>query len=387
MSKYFNMQIKFYLASLLFTGITYNMHAQDTTKAKLEFKASGKVWGYVFGDYYYKLHADSMNRGTGEYSNMKENANAFAIRRAYLGYDYNISEKFSAEFLLSHENSYDVQSNRAVFIKAANVKWKNILPKNDLVIGQSATPTWSFVSEKMWGYRSVEKTVTDIHKAGSSNDLGIALQGKIDSAGNFGYNLMVGNGTGSKIENDVFKKMYAEVYAKFLDKKLVVDLYTDYERIQLQLFHKSKMTSKIFLGYQTEKITVGLEAFQQVQQNYAMYTDTTVMKGDTTDVSLFGTAVFLKGVIIKDKLTFFVRADLYDPDSNFNKDYVYAGSYSGYNTEMFSVAGFDYTPMKNIHIIPNVWYRSYQSRAKGASGLAKTDYDLVPRITVHYVFK
>ena len=77
------------------------MYAQDTPKP--EFKPSGKLWGYVFADYYYKVHADSLNRGTGEYSGVKENANAFDFRRVYLGYDYNISEKFSAELLLSHE--------------------------------------------------------------------------------------------------------------------------------------------------------------------------------------------------------------------------------------------------------------------------------------------
>jgi len=169
------MQIKSYLTSLLFASITYTMYAQDTTRAKEKFKPSGKLWGYVFGDYYYKLQADSLGRGTGEYSNMKENANAFEFRRIYLGYDYQISEKISAELLLSHEKNYDANSNRTVFIKSANVRWKNIIPKNDLIIGQSATPTWGFVSEKVWGYRSVEKTVTDFHKAGNSNDVGISL--------------------------------------------------------------------------------------------------------------------------------------------------------------------------------------------------------------------
>ena len=80
--------------------ILSNANAQD---AKPEFKPSGKVWGYAFGDYYYKVHADSANRGALNYSGMAKDANAFEFRRIYLGYDYNISEKISTEFLLSYE--------------------------------------------------------------------------------------------------------------------------------------------------------------------------------------------------------------------------------------------------------------------------------------------
>ena len=36
--------------------------------------------------------------------------------------------------------------------------------------GLQGTPTWN-VSERVWGYRSIEKTVMDLHKIGSSADL------------------------------------------------------------------------------------------------------------------------------------------------------------------------------------------------------------------------
>ncbi len=375
-------------SAILLASMSFNGYTQDTTKTKAEFKPSGKLWGLVFSDYYFKVHADSLGRGTGEYSNIKENANTFEFRRIYLGYDYQISEKFSAELLLAHEKNYDANSNRTVFIKSANVKWKNILPKNDLIIGQSATPTWSFISEKVWGYRSVEKTVTDFHKAGNSNDVGIALQGKIDSAGNFGYNLMVGNGTGSKAETDISKKMYGDIYIKLFNKKLIVDLYADYERTQLSPYEKSKTTFKFFVGYQTEKFTTGIELFHQLHANYALYfNDSTYLSASISDIGISGISIFAKGTLLKDKLGFFIRGDVFDPDVNFNKEYVYQGGYSAYNTEMFSVVGLDYTPVKNVHIMPNVWYSGYASRKKNAKGFEKADYDLVPRLTVHYIFK
>lgn len=357
--------------------------AQD----KKEFKPSGKLWGYAYADYFYKLNADSLGRGTGEYSGQKQHTNAFDIRRAYLGYDYSISENIAAEFLLSHEKNFDASSNRIVFIKAANVKWKEFIPKNDLVLGLSGTPAWGFVTEKVWGYRSVERTLFDMHKTGNSNDLGIALQGRLDSAGFFGYNLMAGNGTGSKAENDKYKKMYGEVYAKLMKGKLILDLYADFERSQLTPYFKSRMSNKFMIAWQSEKITAGVELFRQIQQNQVIYTDTASGKGDTTDASLAGLAIFIRGAIVKDKLNFFLRTDLYNPDQNYNDTYVYAGSYGGYTSETFFLAGIEYAPVKNVRIIPNVWYYIYKSRVKGASGKTATDYDLVPRVTLHYIFK
>src|SRR5674476_1193600 len=70
------------------------------------FKPSGKLWGYAFGDYYYKAHSDAFNRGgSNQYTNIEQTRNAFQIRRAYLGYDYDISPKFSAQLLLAAEDN------------------------------------------------------------------------------------------------------------------------------------------------------------------------------------------------------------------------------------------------------------------------------------------
>lgn len=368
--------------------ISVSVFSQDTTKAK-EFTPStrgGKVWGYVFGDYYYKLHADSTNRAS-QYSNQPADMNGFELRRAYLGYDYNFSEKFSAEILLSHEGNKNADNTRAVFLKSANVRWKNIFKNTDLVIGESSTPAWPMLTEKIWGYRSVEKTTMDMRGAGSSTDIGVSLQGKLDEKGNFGYNIMAGNGTGTKFEIDRFKKFYGDVYAKFWNQKIIVDAYGDYERTQLSPYHKSKMTWKAALAYQTEKITVGTEVFQQTLENNSIYTEPpSSSKIDTVDAVATGISFYSRGIILKDKLEFFARYDIYNPDTKFISDNTYSG-YSAYNTEMFMTAGFDYTPVKNIHIIPNIWYNSYHSRKNGVVGLAKDDYDMVGRLTFHYIFK
>ena len=87
------------------------LKAQYLLNSDSAFKAgapnSGRIWGYVFGDFYYKSHSDSLNRGgNNQYTGIPKNRNAFQFRRIYLGYDYNISSKFSAELLLAAEDNF-----------------------------------------------------------------------------------------------------------------------------------------------------------------------------------------------------------------------------------------------------------------------------------------
>jgi len=116
----------------------------DTTA---EFKPGGNLWGYTFGDFAYKGNADNLNRGgSNQYTGMLPNANAFQFRRIYLGYNYNISQKFSAEFLLAAEDDFNSGSvtegpngtsigdltqggKFAPYVKLANLRWKNIFKK------------------------------------------------------------------------------------------------------------------------------------------------------------------------------------------------------------------------------------------------------------------
>ncbi|MBI4947830.1 MAG: hypothetical protein HY840_15680 [Bacteroidetes bacterium] len=375
------------IATLIFCVRT--SYSQDTTKAKPEFKPSGKVWGYAFGDYFMKMHADSLNRGKTQYANMPNNSNAFEFRRVYLGYNYDISEKFSSEFLLSYEGqTLSDNATRTVFIKAANIRWKKILPNTDLIFGQSATPAFATTTEKIWAYRSVEKTIMDMRGIVSSNDLGLALQSKLISNDKteVGLHLMVGNGTAQKLEFDRFKKIYGGVYALVMNKKILIDLYGDYNRDQNDPYHKSKITMKAAFAYTSDMITAGVELYNQTQEHYAIKADSATGKKDTANVMSFGASVFVKGRIIKDKLGYFARYDMYNPDNTFGADkYYFSGGLP--NTESFITAGLDYTPVKNVHIMPNIWYNSYSSRVKNSSGLTKNDYDMVARLTFYYLFK
>lgn len=387
------MQIKYpfrfkQIFTLAVLGLSISAHAQQDT-AKKEFKPSGKIYGYAFGDYYYKMHADSAGRGINQYSNMPETTNGFEFRRIYLGYDYNISERFSTEFLFAYEGNTLADNSRTVFIKAANVRWKNLYKGADLIFGQQATPAFPMLAEKIWGYRSIEKTILDMRKGASSNDLGIGIQAKIGEKGNFGYNVLVGNGSAQKLESDIFKKFYGDFWVKLLNQKLVFDIYADYERTMMTpVLHKYKSNIKFDAIYTTDALTVGVEVYAQELHNYDGFTNPTVtpFETDTTNGVGMGVSGFVRGTIIKDKLNFFARYDMFNPDTKFHPEDIYSMGAAPV-TETFITAGIDYTPHKNVHIMPNIWYNGYTSRAKSASGHVKSDYDLVPRLTVWYIFK
>ncbi|HEY4799372.1 MAG TPA: hypothetical protein VII99_09885 [Bacteroidia bacterium] len=379
-----------------------------------EFKPSGNLWGYVFGDYYYKVHSDSLGRGGGnvQYRNQsQDNTNAFQIRRAYLGYDYNITEKFSAYAVLAHEQNLDASGNNTMYVKYFYLKWANIFPKSNLLIGQIPTPSFasSFNTEPLWGYRSVERTIMDMHNVSQSTDLGLSLQGKLWEQKNasdslkpalIGYNVAVGNGTSAKPETDRFKKIRGNIYASLLKQKLTVGAYANYSRVQLSPYHMSTTTYKGYAHFKADWFRIGAEVFEQLNENSDIYQSTSTPTSDTVSGAQFGWSVFLSGKIINNKLNYFLRMDQYNPDIKFNSSrYKYVTSATGGNmstttfyTQTFYSAGLDWTPNPRIHIMPNLWYNQYtMMKSTDAAGYplskrAKMDFDLVPRITFYIIF-
>ena len=409
----------YYLLAIVCLFAAGSAQAQFLLNSDSAFKAgtanSGRIWGYAFGDYYYKAHSDSVSRGgSNQYTGIPKSRSAFAFRRIYLGYDYNISKKFSAELLLAAEDNFPAgnppssasasgdelsNSKLSFYIKLANIRWKNVWKGTDLVIGQVATPAFPLLTEKIWAYRSIERTISDIRRT-PSYDLGATLQGTFDpEKQNFGYNLMVGNGSSAKPEADNFKWFYADVWAKFFDKKLVFDFYADYERLNLTpSWHHSRNMLKGFAAYTTPALTIGLEGFinNLKNDNFATTTAGTV---DTISTKASGLSMYIHGNIVKEKLRFFVRYDVYKPlnkvDNNTYTKYVSnTGNYND-NTyrgttalgdqtykQGFLTAGLDFTPVKNVHFMPNIYYNHYSTQL----ATPNSDYDLTYRMTFYFIF-
>lgn len=346
---------------LLFSLVNISISQESTTS---DIESSGKVWGYVFGDYFYKAGGDSVAVGRGLYSSYAKDYNAFEFRRAIIGYDYRISKNFETRFSLSYEGGdFTSSSNRTVFIKDALLTWKEIFNNSDLSVGLMKSPTFGYTSEEFWGYRSIEKTLLDFQGIASSRDIGVSLRGFFNSKKDYGYNMMIGNGKAGKLENNKYKRFYGQLFSYFLGKSILLEAYSDYEKVSPE---RSNTTIKGFLGYQSDKVTAGVEVFQQMQKNAI---------GDTADKKPFGISVFARGIIIKDRLNAFGRFDYSDQDSE--------NSNAGFKESFISV-GLDIIPHKNVHIMPNVWVNTYTD--KSASNIdIKTD--IVPRVTFLYIYK
>jgi hypothetical protein len=374
----------------------------DSTKAQFvsgsdsAFKASapnsGKLWGYMFGDYYVKGSADSLNRGSStQYSGVPKNRNAYQIRRLYLGYNYNITKKFAAEVLLEAAPGEALTDTKlAFYIKLANLRIKDLWKGTDLILGQVGTPGFSMSSEPIWGYRSIEKTIIDV-RGTPSYDLGASLQGKFDpKTANFGYDLMVANGTGAKPEGDNYKWLYGDIWGKFLDKKLYVNLYVDYNQMSpVSGLKHSRSMIKGFVAYTVPTFTVGVEAYTNHLKNDDQATEISTGNVDVLSVNANGLSIFARGSLVKDKLGFFARTDFFNPNdkidnSKYNK---YVGNTGGYNDpstkENFITAGLDYTPIKNVHLMPNLWYNHYKNQGFATKYDAS---DVVYRLTFYFVF-
>ncbi len=413
---------------------TETKSAPKPADADTAWKPVRRVWGYSFGDFYYAGYADKLARGAETmYNGVATGRNAFQFRRIYLGYDYDITRQFTAELLLASEPNANtgvngataiqngdnlVDNKMAFFIKNINLRYRNIFNGTDFVIGEMSTPGFALnepgtngptsLSEKTWGYRSIEKTITDFHKT-NSYDVGAALQGTFDpKTKNYGYVLMVGNNSTSSLlaagpnnpNTGFFKMFYGDLWGKFFGQKLLVDFYYDHvltagsstvnvntPPVPVSVGQQSHSVIKGFVAYTTPKLTVGVEAYSNKIANGVITTNTT----SAADATVQGISVFVKGAIVKDKLGFFARYDGYNPNNDFDNANTYTkltnfSSYDPYTKETFYTAGLDFTPTKNVHFMPNIWLVNYKDQRPSASGGLADGNTVVYRFTFFFTF-
>lgn len=315
----------------------------------------GKIQAEVFGDYFYKVKGaiseDSLYSG-GEYQRYQKNNHGMAFRRFNLGYEHLFNNKFDARIMLEGNDAFTSGNDtRSVYIKYAYLGW-NFSSMHRLIIGAQPTPTFSTFSERHWGYRSIEKTITDFRREASSNDVGIALTGKFNKEGSLGYFVMLGNGSSTKIETNNFKRLYTSIHG-LTSSKIAWQLYADYEGADDNI---NRYLFKVFMAYTGDRLTAGVEPYYRL----------TNQNGEVKK-STFGTAAFIRGQI-SDNLKAFSRIDFYDPDIK-NEDFY---------KETFIVFGLDYNPFKGVSIMPNIWINGYNPEGEPVPG---RDADIVARLT------
>ena len=279
---------------------------------------TGTLKGYMYGDYYYVVAADD---GEVKYP---EKQNAFQYRRVYFTYNRDLNDDFSMRYRLeANDGGFGSGEKMTPFIKHGYLRWRRAVAGSDLYLGLSSTPTWQ-VSEAVWGYRSIEATVLDVHKYGSSADLGVAIKGK---SGSLAYHLMVGNGPGQKSEDNNGKKLYASL--DFVGIEGVhLEGYVDYS---MRPADQNELTLKGFVGLEREHLRAGVEPFIRLHQKAVAGEDQTF-----SGVSVFG------AMDLAPSLAGFGRVDVLNDDV-------------GDTTDLLVIIGLDHMPAKDIHLMPNLY--------------------------------
>lgn len=364
-----------FLSAGLFIFQAVSTQAQSTTK----------ISGLVFADYYYNVENNKP---------ALVDESAFTFRRIYFTFENNLTENIKTRIRFeSAHDKFGEGSKINPFVKHAYLEWSNLIPNHKLYAGIEETNAFKN-TEELWGYRSIEKTIMDLNKICFSADMGIALKGDLSVKVHHWLTVMNGTGYGSS-EVDRFKKIG---YAFWVNpvKELTLEAYADYEKqdpdkpdFEYATDYSGSSgyhTIKGFIGWDAPSFTLGAEAFLRTNmesgiENVTLAGDTAVAGYAKADVKRFGCSVFGSWITPVPKLKLFARYDFFDPNT---ENAVFTdfsdGQLSGGLDDETSliIAGLDYIPGANIHVMPNILFKSYSKEGK--------DSDLTVRMTLHYKF-
>lgn len=328
----------------------------------------GKISGLVFGDYYDNVQGDphhgynaaGVDSGKAYIDGLPpiitKDLNGFKLRRVYFTLDNDLNAHVSTRFRLEADSkSLTSDGKVGVALRTAYVQWRQMLLRTDSFFGLQGTPIWDD-EESFWQYRAVEKTLADFRGLGSAYDFGAALKGFADPGHHVGFWGMVGNGTGQSVENNRQKKGYLAVPLQAGDLKL--EPFVDYENVYGGL---DRATYKVFAGYSPKPAWVGLDVVDRVNH-----------QPGKPNLEPFGASFFVHSPPGQ-KLGWFARYDLWKPDRR-AKNRVDQSMY---------IAGIDWLPFPDFHIMPNVEALQYKSVG---TGVPPAHNELQARITFYYLF-
>ncbi len=341
----------------------------------------GKISGYMFGDLYYNLAGnpahvyDASGADLGQaYIDTKKNItkdlNGAQLRRAYFQLDNDLTARFATRFRLEADSkSLTSDGKIGVAVKAAYLQAKSFLPRADFYFGILSTPTFEN-AEEFWQYRSIEKTIADFHGMPSA-DVGAEVKGYMDPDHHVGYSAMIGDGNGQKPETDRFKKLYLSLPVRFGD--LRIEPYVDYQSVRVNTdkvkpvqadsaaVNYDQATYKVFAGYELRRGAVGVEVLDRVNH-----------QGPLPNQEWRGLSVFARGVATP-ALAAFARFDYWVADQR-NPNRV--------DSQLW-IAGLDWRPIADIHIMPNIEAAHFLAHGRG---VVPGHNDVQARVTFYYKF-
>ncbi|QXD14777.1 hypothetical protein GQ464_015320 [Rhodocaloribacter litoris] len=313
------------------------------------------ISGLAFGDAYWVAAHDGADL---------EGQNGFWFRRVYLTFDFAISEVWSARLRTEMNSPGDFTSNARLepFAKDLYLRWKSA--DHQVYAGLSSTPTWNVV-EDVWGYRSVEKTLVDLQRLGSSRDIGLAARGNLDAARRVRYHVMFANGGGTGAETNKGKKAMLSL-ALYPNDTAVFELYGD---VDDRPGETNRYTLQAFAGFHFETGRAGIQYVYQHRDVEA-----------GPDVDLNGLSLF--GVLqLADRLHGYVRYDrLFDPNPDAGR-IAYLPFQASARSNLV-LLGLDVVAHEQVHFLPNVEVVFYDA----PDDRPAPDPTVMPRLTFFFTF-
>jgi hypothetical protein len=178
---------------------------------------------------------------------------------------------------------------------------------------------------------------------------------------------MIGNGAGTRSETNEGKKGYLSTTLK-PSGGVIVHGYVDLEARGPGM---NRMTYMGLLGYQMDDYRAGAQFSHQIRGQG---------EGEE-DVTIQGVSVFGAAAVKPEKIWVFGRIDKMLSVNSAGPKFTYTPM-SGTAKSNTLIAGLDYRPAKNVHIIPNVFMVIYDSPEVGE----EPDADLMTRVTLYYKF-
>jgi hypothetical protein len=339
----------------------------------------GKISGLMFGDLYYNAAGDphhlydtkGVDQGQTNIDGKKmigKDLNGVQMRRVYFQLDNDLTARFATRFRLEVDGKELTSGGKiGAFVKNAFLLTKRVVPRADLYFGLLSTPTFEN-TDAFWQYRSIEKTTIDFLGLRPSSDLGLELKGYADANHHIGYAAMMGDGPGQKPENDRFKTWYLSLPVRYGD--LRIEPYVDYQvqrvnpnktAVSDTVMNTDQATYKLFAGYEFRRWALGAEVFSRLNHG-----------GAKPNAELRGLSIFGRGTLAS-TLAAFARFDGLQNDVN-NPNRV--------DSQLW-IAGVDWQPIKDIHVMPNLEATQYV--AKG-TGVVPPHHDVQARVTFYYLF-
>ena len=280
-------------------------------------QVSVDVGGTAYVDYFYTVSSPVEER---------EGYHGFTYRRLYLTTDYRLSEDFKGRARLEVNAGTTVDDRPVPIVKDLYLTW-NYAGSHSVTMGVAPPPVFE-ASEKVWDYRSLEKTILDLQDVVDSRDFGVRVNGPIFRGVRYGA--MVANNQGIEPESDEYKRGYAQLEIYPIDH-VILTVGADHAGFGDESPFNSATRFSGLVAYSTERFAIGVEPYTFVQDFDA-----------GSDLEAAGVSVFGR-VSVLPTLDLVARFDRVREGRATKRD------------ETFILGGIAFRPNQYVRIIPNIW--------------------------------